>query len=87
MKLEGLQEKLKTYNENNKQIILEEEDSSNANTSNRLRGTSGQLDGTSLSSIRRAINQAGSVAAVEQDGDDKTIIFEKLSRVSSNSKL
>ena len=86
MKLEGLQEKLKTYNENNKQIILEEEESSNACETSNRRNKLGDVG--SLSSLRRGATQMGvTPAALGDESDDKSIIFEKLSRVSSNSRL
>ena len=71
MKLDGLQQKLHNYNETNKNMILEEEDGQ-LDTSNRIRIN----DATGCASHRK-----------NDEDDNQSIIFEKLSRVSSMSKL
>lgn len=73
MRLDGLQEKLKNYRDGNKMILEEQEDGC-LDTSKR-----GVTDQGSLSSLRLRGKSA--------NDEEKTILFEKLSRVSSYSKL
>lgn len=74
MRLGDLQARLKNYNDNNRNIILEED--SNNDTSNRLRNTDGS----------RWVQPSSQSRRNGEDEDAKTIIFEKLSPVSSYSK-
>jgi hypothetical protein len=78
VKLDNLQQRLQTYKESNRNIIIEESEGA-LDTSNRMRISRFNND----SSQRSAMN----IKEGELDENGKTIIFERLSSVSSQSKL
>lgn len=82
VRLEGLEEKLKNFQKASNKIVLEE-DSSQAglDTSNRARGTEGHTSSQRNERTGKHHNHG------EAENDGKTITFEKLSRVSSASRV
>lgn len=77
VKLDNLQQRLQNYKESNRNIIIEESEGA-LDTSNRIRRSRFNNDSTQRSGIN--------LKDGEIDENGKTIIFERLSSVSSQSK-
>jgi predicted site-specific integrase-resolvase len=70
--LDNLQEKLKMYDENSKHIIFEESERGEIDTSQRVRS--------------REISDEDLLDSTPKREEERTIIYEKLSSVSSQPK-
>jgi hypothetical protein len=82
VKLDNLQQKLQIYKDSNRNIILEESEGA-MDTSQRIRNIN--YDSSRMSAGNRRDKEAEE-GQVNGTGGGKTIIYERLSTVSSQSK-